>query len=175
MNHKKILKIINNIIIDLTIFILGVIAIIAIWTFIQINVQNKEYANIFGYSIFSTATGSMSPTIEKGDIVFVKIGEQAKENDIITYKKDDEYITHRIIKIDGELITTKGDNNNTQDEEITQDTILGKVVFIINNIETWKNVFSDMNVLIPVIITVILFIILVSYNEKNEKTGEKND
>lgn len=172
MAQNKILKIIKSIIINSIIFILGIIAIIAIWTSIQLNVQNKEYVDIFGYSIFSTETGSMSPTMEKGDIVFVKIGEQAGEKDIITYKKGNSFITHRIIEINGDSIIAKGDNNNTQDEAITKDAIVGKVVHIINNVEIWKKVFSDISVVIPVFITVILFVILVSYKEK---TGEKND
>ena len=172
MHHNKILKVIKNFIINTIIFILSIIAIIAIWTSIQLNVQNKEYLDLFGYSIFSTATGSMSPTIEKGDIVIVKIGQQGNEKDIITYKKDNSFITHRIIKIDGDSIIAKGDNNNTQDEEITKDTVIGKVVFIINNVEIWKNVFSDTSVIIPIAITVILLIVLVSYKEK---TGDKND
>ena len=172
MQHNKILKIIKNSIINLIIFILGIIAIIAIWTTIQINVQGQEYIDIFGYSIFSTETASMSPTIETGDIVIVKIGEEVQEKDIITYKNDNSFITHRIIKIDGESIIAKGDNNNTQDKPITKDAILGKVVFTINNVEIWKKVFSDMSAIIPIIITVVLFIILVSYKEK---TGEKND
>ena len=41
-----------------------------------------------------------------------------------------------------------------------------------NNVEVWKKVFSDTTVIIPVVLTVILFVILVSYKEK---TGEKND
>lgn len=172
MEHNKILKIIKDIIINLIIFILGIIAILAIWTSIQLNVQKKEYANLFGYSIFSTETGSMSPTMEIGDVVIVKIGEQVQEKDIITYKKDNSFITHRIIKIEGNSIIAKGDNNNTQDEEITQDAVVGKVVFIINNVEIWKNVFSDINVIIPIIITLILFVILVFYKEKNEPNKE---
>ena len=108
----------------------------------------------------------MSPTIEKGDIVLVKIGENTKEKDIITYKKDNAIITHRIIEINGESIIAKGDNNNTQDEAITKDAIVGKVVFIMNNVEVWKNVFSDPSVLAPVVLTVILFVILISYKEK---------
>lgn len=121
---------------------------------------------MFGYTMFSTATASMSPTIEIGDIVLVKIGQDAKEKDIITYKKDNAFITHRIIEIDGESIIAKGDNNNTQDESITKDAIVGKVVYIINNVEVWKNVFSDPSVIIPVLLTVILFVILISYKEK---------
>lgn len=172
MEHNKILKIIKDIIINLIIFILGIIAILAIWTSIQLNVQKKEYANLFGYSIFSTETGSMSPTMEIGDVVIVKIGEQVQEKDIITYKKDNSFITHRIVKIEGNSIIAKGDNNNTQDEEITQDAVVGKVVFVINNIEIWKNVLSDMNVIIPIIITVILLVILICYKEKNEPNKE---
>ena len=78
MELNKIFKIIKNTIINLIIFVLGIIAIIAVWTSIQLNIQNKEYVNIFGYSIFSTATGSMSPTMEKGDIVIVKISAISK-------------------------------------------------------------------------------------------------
>lgn len=167
MHHNKIFKIIKNIIINFIIFVLSIIAIIAVWTSIQLNVQNKEYVDLFGYSVFSTATASMSPTMEIGDIVVVKIGENTKEKDIITYKKDNAFITHRIIQIDGESIIAKGDNNNTQDEAITQDDIVGKVVFIINNVEVWKKVFSDTSVIIPVVLTVILCIILISYKEKN--------
>lgn len=166
MEHNKILKIIKDVIINLIIFVLVIIAIIAIWTSIQLNVQKKEYINLFGYSIFSTETGSMSPTIKIGDIVIVKIGEEVQETDIITYKKDNSFITHRIMKIDGNSIIAKGDNNNTQDEAITQDAVVGKVVFIINDVEIWKNVFSDMSVIIPIIITVILLVILIFYKEK---------
>ena len=172
MDHKKILKIIKNIIINTIILILGIIALLAIWAFVQLNVQNKEYVNIFNYSVFSTSTGSMSPTMEKGDIVFVKIGENAEKGDIITYKKDKAIITHRIINIEGENIIAQGDNNNTPDDPIQKDAIIGKVTHIINNVEVWKKVFSDIQVIIPLVITTILVIILVAYKEK---TGEKDD
>ena len=171
MKHNKIFEKIKKIIINLIIFILVVIAIISVYAFIQLNVQNKEYINIFGYSIFSAETGSMSPTIEKGDIVIIKIGDEIKENDIITYKKENVLITHRIAKIDGDTIIARGDYNNTDDEPIKKENVIGKTVFIINNVEIWKKVFTDMHVLIPVGITVVLFILLVSYKEK---TGEEN-
>ena len=47
MAHNKVFKAIKNIIINLIIFILGIIAIFSIWTSIQLNVQNKEYVDIF--------------------------------------------------------------------------------------------------------------------------------
>lgn len=166
MKHNKILNILKKIIVDLIIFVLSIIAILVIWTFIQLNVQKKEYANIFGYSVFSTETGSMAPTIEKGDIVIIKLGDEIREKDIITYKEENVFITHRIVEINEEAIITKGDNNNTEDEPINKNAVLGKVVFIINNVEIWKKVFTDIKVIIPICITVVLFVLLVSYKEK---------
>ena len=172
MDHKKILNIIKTIIINLIIILLGAIVILIIWASIQLNIQNKPYINLFGYSIFTTATGSMYPTIQQEDIVIVKIGETVNEDDIVTYKKDDEIITHRIIEIEDETIIAQGDNNNTPDDPIQKSAIIGKVIHIINDVKVWKKVFSDMQVIIPLIITTILVIILVAYKEK---TGEKDD
>ena len=87
MEHNKILETLKKLIVNLIIFVLSIIAIIVIWGFVQLNVQKKEYINIFGYSVFSTETGSMSPTMEKGDIVIIKLGDEIREKDIITYKK----------------------------------------------------------------------------------------
>ena len=169
---NRVIKTIEKIIVNLIIVVLAIIAILVILGFCQVNIQKKQYINIFGYSVLSAETGSMSPTIEKGDIVIIKIGDEIKENDIITYKKDNVLITHRIVSIDGDTIITKGDYNNTEDEPITKNEIIGKEVAIINNVEVWKKVFSDMHVIIPISITVILFILLVSYKEK---IGEEKD
>ena len=168
MKRTNLAKIITYIIIIL----LSIIAIIVIWGFVQVSIQHKEYVNIFGYSIFSTETGSMSKTIEKGDIVIVKLGENTlNEKDIITYKSGNAIITHRIKKIDGNTIIAKGDSNNTEDDPIEKDMVIGKVVYIFNNVEVWKKVFSDMQVIVPICITIILLIVLVLYKEK---TGDEN-
>ena len=100
---------------------------------------------------------------EKGDIVIIKLGDEIREKDIITYKEENVFITHRIVEINEEAIITKGDNNNTEDEPINKNVVLGKVVFIINNVEIWKKVFTDIKVIIPICITVVLFVLLVSY------------
>ena len=169
---NKVIKTIEKIIVDLIIVVLAIIAILAILGFCQVNIQKKQYINIFGYSVLSAETGSMSPTIEKGDIVIIKIGDEIKENDIITYKKDNVLITHRISKINENTIIAKGDYNNTDDVPIQKEQVVGKVVFIVNNVEIWKKVFTDAHVIIPEIITVILFVALISYKEKK---GEEND
>ena len=168
---NRVIKTIEKIIVNLIIVVLAIIAILVILGFCQVNIQKKQYINIFGYSVLSAETGSMSPTIEKGDIVIIKIGDEIKENDIITYKKENVLVTHRIVNINGDTIIAKGDFNNTDDEPIKKDEVIGRTVFIVNNVEIWKKVFSDVHVIIPISITVILFILLVSYKEK---TGDEN-
>ena len=169
---KKIFDIFKNILISLLIVILLFVAIIVIISFIQIDIQGKEYCNIFGYSIFQIETGSMSPELEIEDIIIVKLGnDNLNVNDIITFRQDENLVTHRIMKIEDELITTKGDGNNSEDEPITKEDVIAKTVKTFNEVAIWKKVFAEPRVLISIIITVVLLVLLVSYKEK---VGEKN-
>lgn len=127
--------------------------------------------NLFGYTVFKTETGSMKNTIGIGDFVIVKIGKDVEYNDIITFKEKNTFITHRIIEINDENIVTKGDNNTAKDEPISRENVVGKVVFIIRDVETWKKVFTDIKVIIPLGITVLLLILIIIFNDK---TGEEN-
>lgn len=106
---------------------------LSIYTFIVSNILKKDYVNIFGYTYFVVATGSMSNTIEVNDLIFVKIKKDVKEGDIITYKnRDNEIITHRIIQMNGNKLITKGDANNTQDDPIGKESVIGKVTGILS-------------------------------------------
>lgn len=78
------------------------------------------------------------PQINVGDIVIVKEvkEEELKEGDIISFRKNDEIITHRIQEIEEKdnqtQYITKGDNNNTKDEiPVEYNNIEGKVEKII--------------------------------------------
>lgn len=156
----------KKVLLNIIITILTIILLILIYGFIQLNILKKDYLNFFGYTYFQTQTGSMSGTIEIDDIVIVKLGNNVKENDIITYKKDGYFITHRYIRTEGDKIIAKGDSNNKEDEPIEKDTIVGKVQFIIKNVRVWKKVFSDIRVIIPLIVTVILLGIIIVYKER---------
>ena len=92
---RKVLNNIKSLLFNLIIIILVLITLLVLYSFIQINILNKEYINIFGYSVFQIETGSMAGTIEIDDIVIEKLGNNVSENDIVTYKKENEFITHR--------------------------------------------------------------------------------
>ena len=60
----------------------------------------------------------MEPTINVKDLIVVSQTDKIKENDIITYRDNNDFITHRVIKIEGDILTTKGDSNNSTDTKI---------------------------------------------------------
>ena len=108
---------------------------LCLYTFIITDILKKDYVNVFGYSYFVVATGSMSGYIEVNDIIFVKLDNNVKHmdiDDVITFKsKEGEIITHRIISKSGKNIITQGDRNNTPDEAITSKDIIGIVKLVV--------------------------------------------
>jgi signal peptidase len=96
--------------------------------------------SLFGYRYYDVLTGSMTPTYQVGDLIFVKVtpAEQINVGDPVTFNPgatDDSYLTHRVIeKIDdyqGTGVTcfrTKGDANDTDDPFIIDETRMIGVV-----------------------------------------------
>lgn len=135
--------------------ILIVILLILIFCYAQLKIFHKDYINFCGYTIFQVITGSMSDTINPQDIVIVKLTDDIKTNDIITFRVGEDFVTHRVIGNEGDKIITRGDANNSQDAPITKDVIVGKVVFIINNVAIWLSVIKE-----PIVIVAIIFSII---------------
>ena len=79
-----------------------------------------------------------------------------KENDIITFLYDDDYVTHRVVKIDGNKVITRGDANNVYDVSVSSDKVVGRVVSIWKNVGVWQRVLFSPRVLIMFIVTLIL-------------------
>ena len=176
-NITKVLNKIIEIILNIIICLVSIVVIIALIYVVQTKVLNYKSANIFGYTAFEVITGSMSPTIEIGDIVVVKITKDINPNDIAVYIQDDNFITHRIISINGEDIVTRGDANNSQDSPITKSDIFGKVIFTIPDVSIWRKVILTPEVLIGALITIVLLGLTLridntNANENNE--SEKN-
>ncbi len=147
---KKILKKI-----DFFTLILIILLIIVSYCYAQLKIFGKEYINCCGYTIFQVITGSMEDTIKIKDIVIVKLTDDVKENDIITYRAGENFVTHRVISIQDKEIITKGDANNTEDNPISKNDIIGKVVFIIGNVEVWINVLKTPQVIIAIAVTFV--------------------
>lgn len=86
---------------------------------------------LFGYKPFIVVSGSMLPTLNVGDIIFVKATDDKmyEVGDIITYPEGGSYTTHRIVEVNGDMVITKGDANNTTDAPKRMSIIVGKTIF----------------------------------------------
>lgn len=82
----------------------------------------------FGYGIANVLSGSMEPTFSKGTLLLVKEEKQAEPGQIVVYQSGQELIVHRVIQIEGNLVTTKGDANEAADPVFDASQIKGVVV-----------------------------------------------
>lgn len=172
MKLKKISVKIIGYIMNILILIVSIIIIIGLYYLVQLKVLNKDYANMFGYTFFQVATGSMSPTIEIGDVVIVKLTEDINPNDIIVYKEENNFITHRLIEIQENTLITRGDANNTEDKPVEKNKMLGKVQLIMPKLGKWRDILLQPEIIIGIILVISLFGVTFVYTSKSE---EKND
>jgi len=118
---------------------------------------------------YRVETGSMEPAIHVNDYIMVFETNDYKEKDIVTFKYENTLVTHRIVEVNDNKVTTKGDANNTNDDEIDKSSIVGEVILaggIINFIINYKFV----------IIAVMIVIYLLScYIEKDKEQIKKED
>ena len=67
--------------------------------------------------------------IHRGDYLLIVKQDNYNVGDVVTFQINGNFITHRIIKKEGKRIVTKGDANNTEDDEINESQIIGKLMY----------------------------------------------
>ena len=174
--RKKIAKNIKN--------ILYVILIILIYNMVLIGVSstNKfKNINLFGYKSYVITSASMEPEIKLGDVIVSKVTKQQnlQKGDVITFKKNQDVITHRIVDIENneekKYYVTKGDNNKYEDlEKIEYGKIEGKYIFKISKLGKFI-ILLDNKIVILIIMLVILILCFmkIQKDEKKEIRREK--
>jgi len=174
-NKEKIIKLF-----EILFRILVCLFIILLLLFIYIN--EMKSIKTFNYEAFIIVSESMKPEIKVGDIVIIKKTpeDSIKREDIITFEKDNEYITHRVKTIEiqnGEkLYITKGDNNQVNDlEQVDYSQIKGVKVAQIHYIGLLMiKIFEQRNIIIIVIIFMLLYKkALKNDNKKKERIIKK--
>lgn len=136
---------------------------------IVINVFSFLNISFFCFKTYKVATGSMEPYLHVNDIVIIMKSNNYKVNDVITYKKNKEYITHRIVSINDDEIITKGDSNNTLDDPIKISNIVGKVVYRFQFFGFFCYLFSKPKTLIFVFIIGFIVTILIPDKKKRKE------
>ncbi|MBO5413561.1 MAG: signal peptidase I [Clostridia bacterium] len=158
--------------------IIYALIIVAIYNILIVSITsilNKTGKSMFGYRAYIITTDSMKPNISQGDIIIIKETEEEKLkiDDIITFRKNNKLITHRIIEIEtdedgNKQYVTKGDNNNIEDlEKVSYQEIEGKKIVKIPVLGKVVMLLQD-----EVYIILIAIIILLIYLH-TQKTEEK--
>ena len=173
LKKRRVYEKIVNIILDILIFMFGIILLISIYNNVQIKVLGNEYSSFFGYSMFEVQTGSMADTINPGDWIVVKTTKNIELNDIITYQEKGEFITHRVIENYKDTYVTKGDANNSKDDPINKDKIVGKVEKILPGLGIIRKTFFNPLVLITLIITLYTISYLLRSTSKKDDDNNK--
>ena len=163
---RKVIKLIIDII---TCILIGIVSIYLVFAVYNKFINKDGKFSIGKYYIFQIATGSMEHELFAGDYIVVEKTDNYKVGDIITYRENDYYITHRINKMDGNQIVTKGDANNSSDNPISRDKIVGKFLFK----ERILTYLTKYKVLFFAILIALIIIESVFSKEKNRKESEE--
>ena len=142
-------------------------------------VLKEQIPLVFGYGNAVIITGSMEPEILPGDMIIVRKQNDYAIDDIVTYQGNNSPITHRIMEKTPNGYITQGDANNTDDGEITEERIIGKVVKIIPKVGTVVLFFQStpgVLILIAGLFAIVELPALAArirkyYREKKEKTA----
>lgn len=163
------------------IFIFLVIILYNIVLLYMSYIDKFDTPSFYIYKAYIISTESMEPELKKGDAVIIKKvdEEDLKINDIITFKINEEVITHRIVQINDDgtekTYVTKGDNNNVEDNQILVfEDIEGKQVMKIPHLGNVIDVLKNGIVIILVIlIALIMYLNRIEMKEKSEARREK--
>lgn len=121
----------NFIIRAVVIFIASVFIGIQFYNWNAKNVAGDNMPMPFGVGISVVLSGSMEPELSVDDVIIVKKTNDFGVDDMVVFNDHGILVVHRVISIDGDNITTKGDANNTADEPITRDVVKGKVIKVL--------------------------------------------
>lgn len=181
----------ENKIVKAILLLIKILLIIVIGVYLSFTLLQRLSGNnsVFGYRLFTIATGSMTGVYNVDDVIAVKDYDinKLKVGDDIAYMGGQEVfggklIAHRIIEIEenetGEKsFHTKGVNSTIEDPVITGDQILGKVVGKVPVITNINHIIKSQKgffllIFCPIILITILEILKTMVDLKIDKKEE---
>ena len=123
----------------------------------------------FGWGAAVVMSGSMEPTLSVNDFILVREADEYAVGDIVVYQSGNSLVIHRIVDIQDETITLRGDANNAEDEPIPEIYIKGRLVMAL----PW--VGGLMRIIKSLPGTVVLLgaaILLMERSWRKEKSGD---
>lgn len=168
MKKTRILAICRFVLLVIVAVIIGV----RVYTWNAESLAGNRMPMPFGYGMAVVLSGSMEPTMTKGDLIVVRETDTFAHDEVIVFQDGQSLVVHRIIDMHGDSVTTKGDANNTSDEPIDISNIKGKVIFKIPFI---GNVINYIKTPIGTTIVIALAIFLLEFPRYLEKQKDAEE
>ena len=109
-------------------------------------------------------------------MIIVKLDSDYDIGDIVSFKDNDSIITHRIKEKNDNYYVTQGDANNTPDNPITKDKIIGKTVKVVSRAFILVKVITTPKVFFMCLITItIMCWCAASFKNEVKKEKVKSD
>ena len=134
-------------------------------SYLYIVVSPKIFKNFYPFGIKTAIvlTGSMEPTLNIDDFVILReLKGRVNVNDIVSYKRPGEKteVLHRVVSVDKNIVITKGDANNKEDDPIDVMQITGVYV---RKVKYLGKIITFFTKPLGVSITVTLFLIILLF------------
>ena len=168
MKNKKL----KNILRLVVLVILGAVIGVNAYLMNANNLVGNKLPMPFGYGAAVVLSGSMEPEFSKGDLIIVKETDDFDLNDIVVFESGNSLVVHRVVGMGKEEVVTKGDANNVEDEPITKDAVLGKVLFWIPYLGTFVGFLKTPVGIIIMIASAILLIEIPHFKEVKKDDEE---
>jgi len=134
-------------------------------SYLYIVVSPKIFKNFYPFGIKTAIvlTGSMEPTLNIDDFVILReLKGRVNVNDIVSYKRPGEKneVLHRVVRVDKNIVITKGDANNKEDDPIDVMQITGVYV---RKVKYLGKIITFFTKPLGVSFTVTLFLIILLF------------
>ena len=168
MQYKKFPPILRTVFLLIVSVILGV----NIYSWKARSLTGNALPMPFGFGGAVVLSGSMEPTIPIDALIIVKETEHYEVGDIVVYQSGKMPVVHRIVALDGEAVTTRGDANNTEDAPIALSQVKGKVIARLPGVGKVVRLLKSPVPTILLIAAAVLTVELPYRKEKEQKEEE---
>ena len=143
------------------------------YRFSAVYIGKNQMPMPFGFGMSVVQSGSMEPTLSVGDLIIVVPEDEYIVGDIVVFQDGRSLTVHKIIEVDGEMITTQGDANNVADDPIPQRDIKGKMVACVPRVGYAIDVIKSGPVTIILLGLAVFLYVLSLKRERHDEDDDK--
>ena len=135
--------------------------------------MNDQMPMPLGFGVGVVMSGSMEPELSVDDLIFVVKDKSIELDDVIVYQSKGILVVHKVVKVDGDQITTRGTANNADDDPISIKDVKGRVAFHVGGIGKIIDFLRAPLVMIAILILAV-YLLLRSYRSENNEKDERD-